>query len=123
MARAATTTDVFNAVSEARRREIIGLLAGRERSVTDLVDAMDAVTQPQVSKHLRVLREVDLVNVREDGRMRWYSLNADELKPVHDWVQTFERFWSHQLQSIKKIAESREVPADRGVGERKDVER
>ncbi len=107
MARAATTTDAFNAISETRRREIIGLLAGQERSVNDLVDSMNEITQPQVSKHLRVLREVELVNVREDGRMRLYSLNAENLKPVHDWVRTFEKFWGNQLAGIKKIAEAK----------------
>jgi DNA-binding transcriptional ArsR family regulator len=101
MARSATTTDAFNAIAEGRRREIIGLLAKRELSVGDLVDLM-RVNQPQVSKHLRVLREVGLVNVREEGRFRWYSLNAHQLKPIFDWVRTFERFWDHQLSSVKE---------------------
>jgi len=106
MARSATTTDAFNAIAETRRREIIGLLANRELSVGELVDSM-GITQPQVSKHLRVLREVKLVTVREDGRMRWYRLNANELKPVYQWVKSFEQFWDHQLASIKKRAESK----------------
>ncbi len=106
MPRAATTTDAFNAISEVRRREILGLLAEGELSVNELVESME-VTQPQVSKHLRVLREVGLVEVREEGRYRWYRLNADELKPVFDWVQVFERFWNHQLSSIKTRAEAK----------------
>ena len=106
MPRAATTTDVFNAIAETRRREIISLLAGRERSVNDLVDQL-GVAQSRVSKHLRVLREVGLVNVRDEGRMRWYSLDADQLKEVYDWVRTFEQFWDHQLAGIKRLAESK----------------
>ena len=107
MARSATTTDAFNAIAERRRREIIGLLAERERTVGDLVDTIGDVTQPQVSKHLRVLREVGLVDVREDGRLRRYSLNAEPLQEVHEWVQTFERFWDHQLAGVKKLAEAK----------------
>ena len=106
MARSATTSDTFNAIAEVRRREIIGLLADREQSVGDLVDSM-GVTQPQVSKHLRVLREVGLVSVRDEGRLRWYRLNAEELKPIYDWAKTFERFWDHQLSSIKARAEAK----------------
>lgn len=106
MARSATTTDAFNAISEVRRREILGLLAQRELSVGDLVDSM-GVTQPVVSKHLRVLREVGLVNVREEGRFRWYRINAKQLKPVFEWVQTFERFWDHQLDNVKRRAEAK----------------
>ena len=78
----------------------------REQSVGDLVDSM-GVTQPQVSKHLRVLREVGLVSVRDEGRLRWYRLNAEELKPIYDWAKTFERFWDHQLSSIKARAEAK----------------
>ncbi len=106
MPRSATTTDAFNAIAERRRRDIIGLLAGGERSVNDLVTSMD-VTQPQVSKHLRVLREVGLVNVRHEGRLRWYSLNADRLMPVYEWMRTFERFWDHQLAGVKSRAEAK----------------
>ncbi|QDT98235.1 ArsR/SmtB family transcription factor [Gimesia aquarii] len=106
MPRSPTTTDAFNAIAEERRREIIHHLAGQERSVNDLVDSM-GVAQPQVSKHLRVLREVGLVNVRQDGKHRWYSLNARQLKPVFDWVQTFERFWDHQLAGVKALAEAK----------------
>ena len=107
MARSATTSDVFNAIAEVRRREIVGLLAGRELSVNDLVASIDDLTQPQVSKHLRVLREVGLVNVRHEGRLRWYSLDADQLQPIYEWVQTFERYWDHQLSSVKKLAEAK----------------
>ena len=106
MPRAATTTDAFNAISETKRREIIQLLAGRERSVNELVEELD-MAQPRVSKHLRVLREVGLVNVRKEGRTRRYRLNVEKLKPVYDWVRTFERFWDHQLAGIRQLAESR----------------
>ena len=106
MARSPTTTDAFNAIAEVRRREILGLLVKRELSVGDLVDSMD-VSQPVVSKHLRVLREVGLVEVREEGRLRWYRVNAKQLKPVYDWVRTFERFWDHQLAGIKASAEAK----------------
>jgi DNA-binding transcriptional ArsR family regulator len=105
MSRAATTSDVFNAIAEPRRREIVGLLAdGATRSVGELVDAME-LAQPAVSKHLRVLRAVGVVSVRKVGKSRLYALNPSELKPVHDWVQQFERYWSHQLDRIKEQAE------------------
>lgn len=107
MARSATTSDAFNAIAEVRRRQIISLLAEQERSVNDLVHSIGDLTQPQVSKHLRVLREVGLVNVRDEGRQRWYSLDAQQLKPIYEWVQTFERFWDHQIQGIKEIAEAK----------------
>lgn len=92
MARAATTSDVFNAVAEPRRRQILDALAGGERPVNDLV-GMLGMAQPQVSKHLRVLRQVGLVDVREEGRRRMYSLNGRELKPLHDWVEKYRRTW------------------------------
>jgi DNA-binding transcriptional ArsR family regulator len=101
----ATTSDVFNAIAEGRRREILELLADGERPVNDLVESL-GVAQPQVSKHLRVLREVGLVNVRDAGRLRYYSLNAEPLRTVHDWSRTFERFWDHQLARIKQRAEA-----------------
>jgi len=105
MPRAATTTDVFNAIAEPRRREIIGLLAaGRSRAVGELVETL-RLPQPAVSKHLGVLRKVGLVSVSRQGQHRLYRLNPKELKPVHDWVKTFERFWSHQLHRIKDRAE------------------
>ena len=105
MARAATTSDVFNAIAEPRRREIIGLLAGTgEQAVGDLVRSL-RIAQPAVSKHLGVLRSVRIVSVRRRGRRKLYRLNPKELKPVHDWVKTFERFWSHQISRIKERAE------------------
>jgi DNA-binding transcriptional ArsR family regulator len=105
MPRAATTTDVFNAISEPRRREIIGVLAGgRTHSVGALVKRL-RIPQPAVSKHLGVLRKVGIVSASRDGRRRLYRLNAEELKPVHDWVKTYERYWSHQLEIIKERAE------------------
>lgn len=106
MARTSTTSDAFNAIAEIRRRELLLLLIDRERNVNELVESM-GVTQPQVSKHLRVLREVGLVNVREEGRLRWYSVNAEELKPVYQWVKSFEKFWDHQLSGVKKLAEAK----------------
>ncbi|GAA2526898.1 ArsR/SmtB family transcription factor [Winogradskya humida] len=93
MARAATTTDAFNAVAEPRRRQILDLLAGGERPVNDLVERL-GLAQPQVSKHLRVLREVDLVHVRDEGRQRLYRLNAEPLKPIHDWLSGYEQAWT-----------------------------
>lgn len=100
-----TTFDVFNAIAEPRRREIIDLLAdGRAKAVTDLVDAT-ALSQSAVSKHLGVLRAVGIVSVRRLGRNRLYSLQPKELRPVHDWAKQFERFWSHQLDRIKQRAE------------------
>lgn len=104
MARLPTTTDAFNAVAEPRRRQILDLLARGERPVNDVVDSL-GLGQPQVSKHLRVLREVGLVSVRGSGQQRLYKLNAERLKPIHDWVQTFEPFWDHQLDRIKERAE------------------
>jgi DNA-binding transcriptional ArsR family regulator len=105
MARAATTTDVFNAIAEPRRREIIGVLHdGREWAVNDVV-ARVKMAQPAVSKHLGVLRKVGVVTVSKRGQMRLYRLNAKELKPVHDWVKTYERYWTHQLGRIKERAE------------------
>jgi len=105
MARAATTSDVFNAIAEPRRREIIDLLAtGGERPVGDLVRSL-RLPQPAVSKHLHVLRRVRLVSVTQRGRRRLYRLNPMELKPVHNWVKNYERFWTHQLSRIKERAE------------------
>ncbi len=107
MARAATTTDVFNAIAEPRRREIIGMLAdGREHAVGDVVLRLK-MAQPAVSKHLGVLRKVGVVTVSRRGQMRLYRLNAKELKPVHDWVKVYERFWTHQLDRIKMRAEQK----------------
>jgi DNA-binding transcriptional ArsR family regulator len=104
VARAATTTDAFNAVAEPRRRQILDLLADGERSVNDLVELL-AIPQPQVSKHLRVLREVGLVEVREDGRQRLYSLRAQALQPIHDWVKEYERLWSDRFDLMDAVIE------------------
>jgi DNA-binding transcriptional ArsR family regulator len=99
MARAATTSDVFNAVAEPRRRQILNLLQRRERSVNDLAHAL-RVQQPQASKHLRVLKQVGLVNVRGAGQQRLYTLNSEGLKPIHDWVMTFARFRSESFERL-----------------------
>ncbi len=105
MARAATTTDVFNAIAEPRRRELIAVLAdGREYAVNEVVLRL-RIPQPAVSKHLRVLRKVGVVSTVKRGQHRMYRLNAASLKPVHDWVKTFERYWTHQLGQIKDRAE------------------
>ena len=105
MARAATTSDVFNAIAEPRRREIVDLLAlGAERDVTELVLKL-GLPQPAVSKHLGVLRKVGVVAVHKAGQRRLYRLNPQELKPVYDWVQNFERFWTEHLAGIKEVAE------------------
>ena len=104
MARAATTADAFNAVAEPRRREILDALAGGERAVNDLVEEL-GFSQPQVSKHLRVLREVGAVDVREDGRRRLYRLNGEALKPIHDWVKEYERTWSARFDELDAVLE------------------
>jgi DNA-binding transcriptional ArsR family regulator len=104
MARAATTTDAFNAVAEPRRREILDALAGGERPVNDLVRLL-GLAQPQVSKHLRVLREVGAVEVREDGRRRLYRLNGRALKPIHDWVKDYEQTWSERFERLDDVLE------------------
>jgi len=104
MARAATTTDAFNAVAEPRRRQILDLLAGGERPVNDLVHRL-GLAQPQVSKHLRVLREVGLVSVREDGRRRVYRLDGRPLKPIHDWLEHYERTWEAKFEVLDEVLE------------------
>ena len=104
MARAATTTAAFNAVAEPRRRQIIDLLADEERTVGDLVCEL-GLGQPQVSKHLRVLREVGLVQVRDQGRQRVYRLNGRALKPIHDWVKGYERLWSQRFELLDDVLE------------------
>ena len=102
MARAATTTDAFNAVAEPRRRQILDALAGGERPVNALVAELD-LAQPQVSKHLRVLREVGAVQVRDAGRQRLYRLNGQALKPIHDWVKEYERTWSERFGELDVV--------------------
>jgi DNA-binding transcriptional ArsR family regulator len=104
MARAATTADAFNAVAEPRRRQILDVLAGGERPVNDLVRQL-GLAQPQVSKHLRVLRTVGAVDVREQGRQRLYRLNGHALKPIHDWVKSYERSWSERFDQLDVVLE------------------
>jgi DNA-binding transcriptional ArsR family regulator len=104
MARAATTTDAFNAVAEPRRRQLLDALAGGERPVNELVRLL-GLNQPQVSKHLRVLREVGAVDVRHEGRQRLYRLNGNALKPIHDWVKPYERSWSERFDQLDVVLE------------------
>jgi len=111
MARAATTSDAFNAVAEPRRRAILNYLALQERPVGEIVDLL-GMEQPSVSKHLRVLLEVGLVNVRRDGRRMLYRTNAEAIRPLHEWTETFERFWRHQLSRIKERAEGKNSPSN-----------
>src|SRR5215831_3052686 len=114
MARAATTTDAFNAVAEPRRRQILDALAGGERPVNDLVLLL-GLAQPQVSKHLRVLREVGAVEVREAGRQRLYRLNGEALKPIHDWVKNYERMWTDRFDELDAVLdELKEEQGDAG---------
>ena len=105
MARAATTSDAFNAVAEPRRRQILAYLADEERQVGEIVAAM-GLDQPSVSKHLGVLRRVHLVRVRRDGRHRLYRTNAAAIRPLHEWTESFERLWQHQLIRVKERAEA-----------------
>jgi DNA-binding transcriptional ArsR family regulator len=102
MARAATTADAFNAVAEPRRRQILDALVGGERPVNDLVALLD-LAQPLVSKHLRVLREVGLVDVRDEGRQRIYRLNGAPLKPIHDWLRSYEQSWSRRFDQLDAV--------------------
>ena len=113
MARAATTTDAFNAVAEPRRRQILAVLAGGERPVNDLVLLL-GLAQPQVSKHLRVLREVGAVEVRDRGRQRLYRLNGRALKPIHDWVKPYERAWSERFDALDNVLD--ELQKEEGDG-------
>jgi DNA-binding transcriptional ArsR family regulator len=113
MARAATTTDAFNAVAEPRRREILDALAGGERPVNDLVRLL-GLAQPQVSKHLRVLREVGAVEVRDHGRQRLYRLNGRALKPIHDWVKPYEEAWSERFDALDDVLD--ELRKEEGDG-------
>jgi DNA-binding transcriptional ArsR family regulator len=107
MARAATTSDVFNALAEPRRREILSFLAAVEKPVGEIVEAL-AADQPSISKHLSVLRKVDLVRVRRVGRHRMYRANPDSIRPLYDFAKTFEKYWSHQLLRVKARAEAKE---------------
>src|SRR5208283_2474603 len=105
MARAATTSDAFNAVAEPRRRDILNYLAMQERSVNEIVDAME-MEQPSISKHLRVLKDVGLVEARREGRQMLYKVNAMTIRPFHEWTSTLARLWKHQLVQIKERAEA-----------------
>jgi DNA-binding transcriptional ArsR family regulator len=102
MARAATTADAFNAVAEPRRRQILDALTSGERPVNDLAGLL-GLAQPQVSKHLRVLREVGLVKVRDEGRQRLYRLNAQPLKPIHDWLQNYQDLWTERFSRLDAV--------------------
>jgi len=102
--RASTTSDIFNAIAESRRRDILVYLATRERPVGDIVSAL-GLSQPSVSKHLKVLRDVGLMHVRREGRQMFYRTDAKAIRPLHDWTRTFERFWRHQLARVKERAE------------------
>jgi DNA-binding transcriptional ArsR family regulator len=116
MARAATTADAFNAVAEPRRRQILDVLAGGdERPVNDLVRVL-GLAQPQVSKHLRVLREVGVVDVRDEGRQRLYRLNGHALKPIHDWVKAYERSWSERFDQLDAVLEDLKQEEEGNVG-------
>ena len=108
MPRAPTTADVFNAIAEPRRRQIVELLARRGALAVGTLVVTLGLPQPAVSKHLGVLRKVGLVNVVRKGKRRIYSLNGQELRPVYDWVRTYQRFWEHQLRRIKERAEKME---------------
>ena len=117
MARAATTSDAFNAVAEPRRRAILNYLALQERPVGEIVDLL-GLEQPSVSKHLRVLLEVGLVNVRRDGRRMLYRTNAEAIRPLHEWTETFAQYWRHQLSRVKERAE---LKSDASNAEATDV--
>jgi DNA-binding transcriptional ArsR family regulator len=106
MARAATTSDAFNAVAEPRRRDILNYLALQERPVNEIVDAME-MEQPSISKHLKVLKDVGLVEARREGRQMLYKVNAVAIRPLHEWTSKFERLWNHQLLRVKERAEAK----------------
>jgi DNA-binding transcriptional ArsR family regulator len=106
MPRAATTSDPFNAIAEPRRRHILELIASEERSVGEIVDALE-LEQPSISKHLQVLRDVGLVTMRRDGRRVLYRTNSEGLRTIHDWCAMFAQHWRSQLRRIKSHAEER----------------
>ena len=116
MARAATTTDAFNAVAEPRRRQILDILAGGEHAVNDLVRQL-GLPQPQVSKHLRVLREVGLVQVRDEGRQRLYRLDGRPLQPIHEWVSNYERTWEESFEALDELLEDLKSKEEGNAGE------
>ncbi|MDP1793148.1 MAG: metalloregulator ArsR/SmtB family transcription factor [Acidimicrobiales bacterium] len=111
MARTPTTTDAFNAVAEASRRELLDALGDGEATVGELVDRL-SMTQPTVSKHLAVLREVGLVLVRVDGKRRWYRINGPALQPIHEWVRNFERTWNEKLDRLDDLVAELQTPED-----------
>jgi DNA-binding transcriptional ArsR family regulator len=117
MARAATTADAFNAVAEPHRRQLLDLLAAGERPVSDLARLL-GLAQPQVSKHLRVLRAVGAVQVRHQGRRRLYRLNGHALKPIHDWVHTYQHTWSGRVQQLGQVPEDRKQQQEEGDAHR-----
>jgi DNA-binding transcriptional ArsR family regulator len=119
MARAPTTTDAFNAVAEPRRRQILDVIAVGERTVSDLV-ALLGMSQPLVSKHLRVLREVGLVAARDEGRLRLYRLNGIALKPIYDWVKDFEHLWSERFARMDIVLAELQQPAPEGTKDGED---
>ena len=116
MARTPTTSDAFNAVAEPQRRRILDLLARGERSVNDIAAALE-MRQPQVSKHLKVLREVGLVSARGDGQHRLYSLNSEVLRPIYDWVSPYERFWRESYERLERLLDELQ---DRPSGDQPD---
>ena len=118
MPRAATTTDPFNAVAEPRRRQILDLLADGEQPVNDLVARL-RLAQPQVSKHLRVLRQVGLVRVHERGRQRLYRLNGRRLKPIHDWVKHYERTWARRFDVMEEVLDELKAQEQSDAGQSK----
>ena len=119
MPRAATTSDAFNAVAEPRRRQILNYLALQERPVGEIVASL-GLPQPSVSKHLRVLRHVGLVNLRRDGRQKLYRTNPEAIRPVHEWTSTFERYWRHQLRQIKERVEGNVAGVQRNINPRRN---
>lgn len=104
MPRAATTSDIFNAIAEVQRRDILVYLAPQERHVSDIVAKFN-LSQPSVSKHLKVLRHVGLVNARRDGRQMFYRTDAEAIRPLHEWTGVFQQYWRHQLARVKERAE------------------
>ena len=119
MARAATTSDPFNAVAEPRRRAILFYLAGAEKPVGAIVEDL-GIEQPSVSKHLRVLHHVGLVRMRRCGRQKLYQTNAAALRPLHEWTGMFEKYWQHQLVRVKERAEAKAAAAKTAIHNHQD---
>lgn len=116
MARLSTTTDVFNAIAEPQRRAILELLTEGELSVNEIATSLD-LNQPQASKHLRVLHEVNLVDVRQEGRQRIYQLQSESLKPIHDWVRQFEQFWGERFDRLDNYLQSLQATSQTGASQ------